>query len=221
MDRLDAMKVFVAGARRGQPCGRGAQARPLAGGGQPRHRLSGGAGRRRAAAPDNAVDQAERGWRALCRGLPPRAGRARGGRHHRGRRERSAPRGTLTLTAPVLSGEMVLRPILDAFLDAYPTVSARLYLLDRPVNLIDEGIDVALRIGPSRGFDDGRDPDRRSPPGGGRRAALPEAASAHRGASRSGQAPDHRDGAFCPIPGVFRLRRAPPCRERSSSRRGW
>jgi DNA-binding transcriptional LysR family regulator len=40
--------------------------------------------------------------------------------------ERSAPRGTLTLTAPVTSGEEVLRPILDAFLDAYPTVSARL-----------------------------------------------------------------------------------------------
>jgi DNA-binding transcriptional LysR family regulator len=60
--------------------------------------------------------------------------------------DRSAPRGTLTLTAPVLSGEMVLRPILDAFLDACPTVSARLLLLDRPVNLIDEGIDLALRI---------------------------------------------------------------------------
>ena len=60
--------------------------------------------------------------------------------------ERSAPRGTLTLTASVTSGEEVLRPILDAFLDAYPTVSAKLYLLGRPVNLIDEGIDVALRI---------------------------------------------------------------------------
>jgi DNA-binding transcriptional LysR family regulator len=40
----------------------------------------------------------------------------------------------------------VLRPILDDFLDAYPAVSARLYLLDRSVNLIDEGIDAALRI---------------------------------------------------------------------------
>src|SRR3954453_5598698 len=60
--------------------------------------------------------------------------------------EKSAPRGTLTLTAPVTSGELVLRPVLDPFLDAYPTVSARLLLLDRPVNLIDEGIDVALRI---------------------------------------------------------------------------
>jgi DNA-binding transcriptional LysR family regulator len=44
--------------------------------------------------------------------------------------ERSAPRGTLTLTAPVTSGEEVLRPILDAFLDAYPTMSARLYSID-------------------------------------------------------------------------------------------
>lgn len=60
--------------------------------------------------------------------------------------ERSAPRGTLTLTAPVLAGETILRPIVDAFIDSHPAVSARLYLLDRPVNLIDEGIDIALRI---------------------------------------------------------------------------
>lgn len=60
--------------------------------------------------------------------------------------ERAAPRGLLTITAPLISGEDVLRPILDAFLDAYPAVSARLLLLDRPVSLIDEGIDAALRI---------------------------------------------------------------------------
>src|SRR6476661_10775546 len=60
--------------------------------------------------------------------------------------ERSAPRGTLTLTAPIITGEDILRPVLDAFMKEYPMVSARLYLLDRPVNLIDEGIDVALRI---------------------------------------------------------------------------
>jgi DNA-binding transcriptional LysR family regulator len=60
--------------------------------------------------------------------------------------ERSAPRGTLTLTAPVMAGELVLRPILDGFMDAFPAVSVRLIMADRPVNLIDEGIDVALRI---------------------------------------------------------------------------
>jgi DNA-binding transcriptional LysR family regulator len=60
--------------------------------------------------------------------------------------ERAAPRGVLTITAPVTSGEEILRPIIDAFLDAYPAVNMRLHLLDRPVNLIDEGIDLALRI---------------------------------------------------------------------------
>jgi len=60
--------------------------------------------------------------------------------------ERSAPRGTLTVTATAFAGESILSPIIDAFLDAYPAVSVRLYLLDRFVNLIDEGVDVALRI---------------------------------------------------------------------------
>jgi DNA-binding transcriptional LysR family regulator len=61
--------------------------------------------------------------------------------------EHSAPRGALTVTATVAAGEDVLRPVLDAFMDAYPCISVRLLLLDRPANLIDEGIDVALRIG--------------------------------------------------------------------------
>jgi DNA-binding transcriptional LysR family regulator len=60
--------------------------------------------------------------------------------------ERSAPRGLLTLTGPVAAGEDVLRPLLDEFIDRHPEVSARLQLLDRPVSLIDEGIDVALRF---------------------------------------------------------------------------
>jgi DNA-binding transcriptional LysR family regulator len=61
--------------------------------------------------------------------------------------EGSAPRGLLTVSAPPISGEEVLRPIMDEFLDAYPSVSARLILLDRPVQLVEEGVDVALRIG--------------------------------------------------------------------------
>ena len=59
---------------------------------------------------------------------------------------RSAPRGTLTLTAPVAAGESILRPVLDAYMDAFPDVSMRLQLLDQPVNLIDDRIDIALRI---------------------------------------------------------------------------
>lgn len=60
--------------------------------------------------------------------------------------EKSAPRGMLTLTAPPISGEDILRPILDDFLDAYPMVSARLLLLDRSVSLVEEGVDIAMRV---------------------------------------------------------------------------
>src|ERR1700742_161049 len=60
--------------------------------------------------------------------------------------EYAAPRGMLSISAPPISGEDVLRPILDDFLDAHPLVSALLLLLDRPVNLIEEGVDVAMRI---------------------------------------------------------------------------
>jgi len=61
--------------------------------------------------------------------------------------ETAVPRGTLSITAPVVSGETVLRPILDAFLEAFPTVSARLTLIDRHVQMVEEGVDAALRIG--------------------------------------------------------------------------
>ncbi|PJI40431.1 LysR family transcriptional regulator [Ferrovibrio sp.] len=60
--------------------------------------------------------------------------------------EGAAPRGLLTLTGPLVSGARVLRPILDGFLDAYPAVKAKLLLLDRQVNLVDEGVDIGLRI---------------------------------------------------------------------------
>ncbi|WP_230474780.1 LysR family transcriptional regulator [Dyella monticola] len=60
--------------------------------------------------------------------------------------ERSVPRGTLTISATVFAGEEILRPIVDAFMDEYPTVNVRVYLLDRQVNLIDEGMDLALRL---------------------------------------------------------------------------
>jgi len=58
----------------------------------------------------------------------------------------NTPRGLLTLTAPVLFGRLKVRPVLDRFLDANPAVQARLVLLDRVVNMLDEGIDVAARL---------------------------------------------------------------------------
>src|SRR5262245_41282789 len=60
----------------------------------------------------------------------------------------SAPRGELAVTAPMLFGRLHVLPIVTAFLGEHPEVSARLLLLDRPVDLIEERLDCAIRIGP-------------------------------------------------------------------------
>lgn len=57
------------------------------------------------------------------------------------------PKGQLSITAPVMFGRMFITPILAAFLEQYPDICARTLYVDRLVNLIDEGIDVGLRIG--------------------------------------------------------------------------
>ena len=56
--------------------------------------------------------------------------------------------GFLRVTAPVMFGQMHVAPLLSAFLDDHPRVTADLLLLDRNVDLVDEGIDLAIRIGP-------------------------------------------------------------------------
>ncbi len=57
------------------------------------------------------------------------------------------PQGVLTVTAPLMFGHRFIAPIIRDYLDTYPAVSARTLFIDRVVNLIDEGLDVALRIG--------------------------------------------------------------------------
>ncbi|MEF3365009.1 LysR family transcriptional regulator [Methylocystis sp. 9N] len=61
--------------------------------------------------------------------------------------EGGAPSGHLTLTASATMGRSLLPPIVAPFLNANPRVSATLLLLDRVVNLIEEGVDIALRVG--------------------------------------------------------------------------
>lgn len=58
----------------------------------------------------------------------------------------SEPRGQLVVTAPVTFGRMYVAPILFDFLARHPAVTVRTMFLDRVVNLVDEGIDVAIRI---------------------------------------------------------------------------
>ena len=57
------------------------------------------------------------------------------------------PSGTLTITAPVLFGQMYIFPVMTEFLDLYPEVRGRVLLFDRIVNIVEEGIDLAIRIG--------------------------------------------------------------------------
>ena len=61
--------------------------------------------------------------------------------------EYSAPRGELVVTAPVVFGRLHVVPILVEFLQAFPEVNVRLALGDRNVNLLDDHVDLALRIG--------------------------------------------------------------------------
>jgi DNA-binding transcriptional LysR family regulator len=145
MDRIDAMKVFVAALDEGSLAGAGrklgksaaAVSRAIAF----LEELVGAALLHRTTRSIKLSEAGER-YAAACRRILvdlEEADLAAAGAH-------AAPRGTLTVTAPVAAGEDLVRPILDAFMDQHPEVSARLHLLDRPANLIDEGIDVALRL---------------------------------------------------------------------------
>lgn len=59
----------------------------------------------------------------------------------------ASPAGTLSVTASAMFGQMHVLPVMTEYLDAYPRMSGRTLFVDRPVNIIEEGIDVAIRIG--------------------------------------------------------------------------
>ncbi len=60
----------------------------------------------------------------------------------------AAARGHLTITASVTFGRSLLAPVARQFLVEYPEITLSVLLLDRITNLIEEGIDAAIRIGP-------------------------------------------------------------------------
>ena len=57
------------------------------------------------------------------------------------------PTGTLLVTGSVLFGHIYVLPILLDYLDRFPAVTGRSLFVDRIVNIVEEGIDVAVRIG--------------------------------------------------------------------------
>lgn len=67
------------------------------------------------------------------------------------RSDRAAPMGRLVVTAPVMFGRLHVAPLLRRYMGLYPEVSVELQLNDRNVPVIEEGIDVAIRIGTPQG----------------------------------------------------------------------
>ena len=61
--------------------------------------------------------------------------------------EYSAPKGDLIVTAPISFGRMHVLPVVTAFLESYPEIDIRLALADRIVNLLEDRVDLAIRIG--------------------------------------------------------------------------
>lgn len=146
MDRLQAMKTFVAVAHEASFA---AAARKLnlspAAATRAVAQLEEGIGARLFIRTTRKVSLTEAGARYLldCErilAMVDEAEAGAGGLH-------AVPAGKLTVTAPVLFGQFYIAPIITEFLDQYDQVEAQLTLLDRVTNLVDEGMDVAIRIG--------------------------------------------------------------------------
>lgn len=60
--------------------------------------------------------------------------------------DNAEPQGSLIISAPVVFGRMHVLPVVNALLSQYRALNAQLVLTDRVVRLVDEGIDVAVRI---------------------------------------------------------------------------
>lgn len=58
----------------------------------------------------------------------------------------SVPRGTVRVTCPVTLSQTVLAPLMPRFLARYPEVRVEMQVVNRPVNVVEEGVDVALRV---------------------------------------------------------------------------
>jgi DNA-binding transcriptional LysR family regulator len=61
--------------------------------------------------------------------------------------EQSSPRGLLRISVPVTFGEMSLAPLIPKFLQQYPDIGVDLQLNDKMIDMLEEGIDVVIRIG--------------------------------------------------------------------------
>ncbi|MEP6563945.1 MAG: LysR family transcriptional regulator [Mesorhizobium sp.] len=146
MDRLEAMSLFVVAVETGSLSAAGRRLGiPLATvsrkvsdlEGHLKTRLLNRSTRRL------ALTDAGHAYLAACRRILGEVGEA----ERTAAGEYSAPTGELIITAPLVFGRLHVLPIVTAFLAAYPQVDIRLTLGDRVTQLIEEHIDLAIRIG--------------------------------------------------------------------------
>ena len=146
MDRLAALRVFVAIAEAGSLSAAGRKlGMPLSTVSRHLKALEDELGTRLITRTTRrlALTESGRGYAATCREVLDELDDA--GRRLAG--EQAEPRGELALTAPVVFGRLHVLPIVTAFLNAFPHVAARMLLVDRVVDLVEEGIDIGVRIG--------------------------------------------------------------------------
>lgn len=146
MDRLDAMRVFVAVAATGSLSAAARQlGAPLTTVNRKLMALEQQVGVRLITRTTRRLALTEPGRRYLeaCRRVIAdldEAERSLLGEH-------GEARGELSVSAPVVFGRLHVLPVIAEFLRAFPQIDIRLLLLDRNVDLIEEGQDIAVRIG--------------------------------------------------------------------------
>lgn len=146
MDRLDAMAVFVGVVEAGSLSGAARQLGvPLATVSRKLADLESHLATTLVARSTRklALTDAGREYLAACRDILGRVEEAEQGAAG----AYAAPKGQIVVAAPVVFGRLHATPVLVAFLQAHAEVDARLLLSDRNVNLLDEQVDIALRIG--------------------------------------------------------------------------
>ena len=146
MDRLDAMSLFVAAAEAGSLSAAARRAGvPLATVSRKLSELEKHLGARllsRSTRRQTLTD-AGQSYLIACRRILADVGEA----ERAAAGEYSSPTGELVITAPVVFGRLHVLPVVTDFLAAYPEVTIRLTLSDRITHLVEEHIDLALRIG--------------------------------------------------------------------------
>jgi DNA-binding transcriptional LysR family regulator len=146
MDRLDAMRTFVAVAERGSFAEAARQLRlSPAAATRAVAQVEAELGLQLLARTTRSVRLTERGllYFERCQKILADVDDARS----LARGDAAVPRGLLSVSAPVVFGRLHVLPVVEAALKAFPKLTVRLTLADRLVHLVEERIDVAVRIG--------------------------------------------------------------------------